>query len=272
MNGCFDDIVAVRGGGDLATGVIQKFHRAGMRVVVLEAAAPTAIRRSVALSEAVYDGICRVEDMTARRVVSARECAAVWESRELPLLVDPDAGALAALRPDGVVDAILAKRNLGTRPDMARVVIALGPGFTVPADVHAVVETMRGHDLGRVIFSGAARPNTGVPGEIGGRSAERVVRAPCAGVVRHDKKIGDPVRKGERLLTVAGAAVDAPFDGLLRGLIREGLLVGKGMKIADVDPRMDSDWNSISDKARCIGGGALEAYLYLRNRGGGSHA
>lgn len=265
--GCVDtDIVVVRGGGDLATGVIQKLHRVGLRVVVLETARPTAIRRTVALCEAVYDGVARVEDLTARRVEEIASCMAVWERGEIPLLVDPGMECLTLLRPSGIVDAVLAKRNLGLRADLAPVVVALGPGFTAPADAHAVVETMRGHDLGRVIFSGSAMPNTGIPGEIGGKSAQRVVHAPCAGVVRHYRKIGDTVREGERILSVGETSVAAPFTGLLRGLIRQGLEVPEGMKIADVDPRLDSDCNSISDKARCLGGAALEAYLHLRNR------
>ncbi len=268
MDGNADaDVVAVRGGGDLATGVVQKLHRAGFRVVILETAAPSAIRRTVALCEAVYDGAARVEDMTARLVPDAAACGEVWARGDVPLLVDPGMACLPALRPAGLVDAVLAKRNLGLRGDMAPVVIALGPGFTAPADAHAVVETMRGHDLGRVVFSGAARPNTGIPGEIGGRSGERVVRAPRAGVVRHcGKAIGDRVAEGERILSVGGAHAVAPFAGLLRGLIRGGLDVPEGMKVADIDPRADSDWRGISDKARCIGGGVLEAYLYLRNK------
>lgn len=266
------DIVIVRGGGDLATGVVQKLFRSGFRVAVLETGSPTAIRRTVALCEAVFDGTARVEDMTARRVADAAECAGVWARGEIPLLVDPGMTSLASLRPSGLVDAILAKRNIGLRADLAGVVIALGPGFTAPADAHAVVETMRGHNLGRVIFSGAALPNTGVPGEIGGKSAQRVVHAPCAERVRHSSAIGRAVREGEPILSLDGTVVVAPFAGLLRGLIREGLQVPRGMKIADIDPRLDSDWHSISDKARCIGGGVLEAYLYLRNRMRKNHA
>lgn len=260
------DIVAVRGGGDLATGVTQKLHRAGLRVAILETAAPTAIRRTVALCEAVYEGSARVEGMTARRVANVAACDAVWANGDIPLLVDPQMACLPRLRPAGLVDAILAKRNIGLRVDLAEAVIALGPGFAAPADAHAVVETMRGHQLGRIYFSGSALPNTGIPGEIGGLGAQRVVHAPRAGVVRHYKNIGDRVERGERILALDNVPVCAPFTGLLRGLIREGLTVPQGMKIADVDPRLDSDWHGISDKARCIGGGVLEAYLYLCNR------
>lgn len=259
-----EDIVAIRGGGDLATGVIQKLYRAGIRVVILETVRPTAIRRTVSLCEAAYDGEARVEGITARRIERPSDCAEVWRQEKIPLLVDPDCSCLPALHADGVIDAILAKRNLGTGIHMAKIVIALGPGFAVPRDAHAVIETMRGHSLGRVIFEGCALPNTGTPGMIAGKSTERVLRAPCAGIVRHRKRIGDFVNEGETVFTVDGREAAAPFSGLLRGLIREGLQVTDGMKTADIDPRADSDWNSISDKARCIGGGALEAYLFLR--------
>ncbi len=261
-----NDIVVVRGGGDLATGVIQKLYRAGLRVVILEDPKPTAIRRTVSLCDCVWDGTAQVEDMTAVMVQTPAECEAVWRREQIPLLVDPSAQSLKLLRPVGMVDAILAKHNLGTNSAMAPVVIAMGPGFTAPEDAHAVVETMRGHNLGRVYFEGAALPNTGIPGVIGNRSAERVLRAPCAGTIRHHKQIGDLVEKGEVIFSVEGQAVTAPFTGLLRGLLREDLEVFPDMKAADIDPRLDSDWHTISDKARCIGGGVLEAYLYLRRR------
>lgn len=260
------DLVVVRGGGDLATGVAQKLFRVGIRLLILETERPLAIRRTVSLAEAVYDGAAQVEDMTARRVRDVAHCPELWRQGEIPLLVDPDCACLSRLKPNGVVDAILAKRNLGTSPAMAEIVIALGPGFTAPRDAHAIVETQRGHNLGRVIFEGAALPNTGTPGVISGKGAERVMRAPCAGTVRHHKQIGDIVRRGEAVFSVNGTPAPAPFTGLLRGLIREGLEVEEGLKTADVDPRPDSDWNSISDKARCVGGGVLEAYLYLRNK------
>lgn len=264
------DIIVVRGGGDLATGVVQKFFRAGMRVVVLETRQPTAIRRTVSLCEAVYDQTATVEDMTARLAKGISDCPDIWRRGEIPLLVDPEGMSISALSPAGVVDAILAKENLGLSSALAPVVVALGPGFSAPKDAHAVIETMRGHDLGRVIFSGEARPNTGVPGDVGGRSAQRVLRAPREGMMLPLRSIGDLVRAGEPVFSVADAVVCAPFDGLLRGLLRKGLSVRPGMKAGDIDPRPDSDWKSISDKARCLGGGALEAYLYL-SRGGAAH-
>lgn len=266
MKSFTDDIIVVRGGGDLATGVIQKLHRAGIRVLVLETAQPLAVRRTVALAQAVWDGTMQVEDMTAVHISALNECDAVWRAGNIPVLVDPNGVCLSLLKPDGLVDAILAKRNLGTSASMAKRVIALGPGFSAPQDAHAVVETMRGHTLGKVIFEGTALPDTGTPGMIAQKGVERVLRAPCDGTVQHYCKIGDTVAEGQPIFSMNDQTVVAPFTGLLRGLLREGVFVPKGMKTADIDPRLDSDWNSISDKARCIGGGVLEAYLYLRNK------
>lgn len=264
------EIIAIRGAGDLATGVIQKFYRAGMNVIALETAHPTAVRRKVALCEAVYDGGAVVEDMRARLIERWDDCGSAWSKGEIPVLVDPKCECVPKLSPNCLIDAILAKRNLGTRPDMAPIVIALGPGFCAPQDAHAVIETMRGHELGRVLFAGLAQPNTGVPGIIGGKGAERVLRAPCDGMVSQIARIGACVKQGEDLFAVGGCIVRAPFDGLLRGLIRDGLLVPKGAKCADIDPRLDVDMDLISDKARSIGGGALEAYLCLRKKNAAS--
>ncbi|MDR2923574.1 MAG: EF2563 family selenium-dependent molybdenum hydroxylase system protein [Treponema sp.] len=254
-------IIVVRGGGDLATGAVQKFFRAGFPVVILETPAPTAIRRSVALCEAVYDGLARVEDMICRMVSDTGGLEGCWRQGTIPLLIDPAGESIGQIRPSAVVDAIMAKRNLGTHKGMAPVTIALGPGFCAGEDVDMVIETMRGHDLGRLIFEGRAMANTGIPGEIGGKSGQRVIHAPESGTVAHKKQIGDVVEAGEVLFTVGAAEVRAPFTGLLRGLVREGAAVPKGMKIADMDPRTDVDWRTISDKARCLGGAALEAYL-----------
>ena len=259
----YNQIIIIRGGGDLATGVVQKFHRAGFQVLILETAIPTAIRRSVALCEAVYDGSKQVEDIVCRRISKTGETETCWREGSVPLLVDPTGETIRAIKPAAVIDAILAKRNLGTMRNMADVTIALGPGFNAGEDVHAVIETMRGHDLGRLILQGYAKADTGIPAEIGGESTRRVLHAPTAGIVINIKQIGDVVEPGETLLTVGGTEVRAPFTGLLRGLIREGIQVHKGMKIADVDPRTEVDWRTISDKARSLGGATLEVYLYL---------
>jgi xanthine dehydrogenase accessory factor len=261
----FSQKIVVRGGGDLATGVVQKFFRAGFPVVILETQAPTAIRRSVALCEAVYDGIAHVEDISCRKVNDQGEMKSCWQSGFVPLLVDPAGESIPTISPAAVIDAILAKRNLGTNRGMADVTIALGPGFCAGDDVDIVIETMRGHDLGRLILQGKAQPNTGIPGDIGGKSVQRVLHAPTSGIVVHKKQIGDAVGQGEILFLVGETEVRSPFAGLLRGLIREGTNVPKGMKVADIDPRLDVDWRTISDKARCLGGSALEAYFLLQN-------
>jgi xanthine dehydrogenase accessory factor len=269
-------IIVIRGGGDIATGIVQKFHRSGFRLLVLEIEKPMAIRRSVSLCQAVYSGYTKVEDISCRRINSLAELDACYARSDTPILVDPEGKSIIKLKPAAVIDAILAKRNMGTQRDMAPVTIGIGPGFCAPQDVNAVIETKRGHDLGRLILNGQALPNTGIPGDVGGKSAQRVVYAPSAGKVTHICQIGDIVEAGEAICKISSIVkaheessdtiVTALFKGLLRGLISEGLEVPKGMKIADIDPRLDVDCNTISDKARCIGGAALEAYLFLSER------
>lgn len=254
-------LVVVRGAGDLATGCIVRLVRSGFRVVALETARPTAIRRAVSLSEAVYDGAAVVEGV---RAFLCERVPERWGAREVPVLVDPEAGSVALLGPLAVVDAVVAKRNLGTRIDMAPVVVGLGPGFTAGRDVHAVVETNRGHDLGRVLLEGGAEEDTQVPGIVGGEGKDRVLRAPASGAVVAFRAIGDAVRAGEPVLSVGGVEARSAFDGVLRGLVRPGLEVPAGLKVADVDPRgVRAHCFSVSDKARAVGGGALEAILAL---------
>ena len=248
----------------MATAVIHRLWRAGFRVLALEAEHPAAIRRQVAISEAVYEGRACVEGMTAVRIDSLDDVPSVLEAGHVPLLVDPAGGSIPVLKPDVVVDAIIAKRNLGTHMDMAPLTVALGPGFEAGKDVHAVIETMRGHRLGRIITQGCAAPNTGVPGMIGGYAAERVIHAPCAGILRNRHAIADFVQKGEIIAEIETdegyAEVEASITGLIRGLIRDGFPVTKGFKIADIDPRREEYANcfTISDKARCIAGSVLE--------------
>ena len=258
-----EELIVVRGGGDMATAVVHRLWRAGFRVLILERAEPSAIRRQVAVSEAVYEGEARVEDLTALRIHAVEEARAVWEKGCVPVLIDPQGACISALHPEVVVDAMIAKRNLGTHMSMAPLTIALGPGFCAGADVHAVVETMRGHNLGRIIMQGYAAPNTGIPGNIGGFAAERVIHAPCEGKLMSVRRIGDDVLAGETIAVIRGeheVSVPASISGIIRGLIRDGFAVTKGFKIADIDPRREELANcfTISDKARCIAGSVLE--------------
>ena len=257
-------LIIVRGGGDLATGTIHRLWRAGFSVLVLETERPAAIRRQVAVSEAVYQGFATVEGMTARRIDSVEEVDAVLAAGQVPLLVDPKGECIAKLKPAAVIDAILAKQNLGTTREMAPLTIALGPGFSAGADVDFVIETMRGHDLGRIIREGPARPNTGIPGNVGGYTSERVIHAEQAGILYNRCAIGDFVERGETVAVIRNESgaypVPASITGLVRGLIRDGFPVTQGFKIADIDPRKEEYQNcfTVSDKARCIAGSVLE--------------
>lgn len=260
----WDELIAVRGGGDLATGTIHRLWSAGFRVLVLETAAPAAIRRQVCVSEAVYEKMAAVEGMTAELAENPEEVEQIWNSGSVPVAIDPTGACLKEFRPAVLVDAILAKKNLGTTRDMAPLVIGLGPGFEAGKDVDLVIETLRGHNLGRVIRSGCAAANTGIPGVIGGVGADRVLRSPAAGILRTIRSIGDRVEQGEEVAFVAAEGekipVPATISGLLRGLIRDGFPVTEGFKIGDIDPRMEEYDNcfTISDKARAIGGSVLE--------------
>ncbi len=331
--------ILVRGGGDLASGVIHRLYRCGYRVLILESEAPSAIRREVSFCEAVYEGEAFVEGILCRKISSTAECEKVWQEGEIPLLADekgacikkfaPDvvidailakrnlgttkemapltialgpgfaagydvdfvvetmrghdlgkiiedgealpntgtpgliAGCIKEFAPDAVIDAILAKRNLGTTKEMAPLTIALGPGFAAGYDVDFVVETMRGHDLGKIIEDGEALPNTGTPGLIAGVGRERVIHSPAEGVILNKMKIADFVEKGQVIATVGDVPVLASLTGILRGIIRDGYKVHKGMKIADIDPRKEEKENcyTISDKARCIAGSVVEILL-----------
>ena len=256
-------LVVIRGGGDLATGVALRLYRARMRIVICEVAAPTSIRCTVCFSEAVRLGETAVEGVPARRAETA-EVPALLEDGVIPVLVDPEARCIRELKPDAVVDAILAKRNLGTTMDMAPVVVAAGPGFTAGVDCHAVVETMRGHYLGRVIYSGSALPNTNIPGLIGGYAGERVLCAPADGIFQGARQIGDQVQAGDIAGYVAGVPMVCTIAGTLRGLLADGVPVTKGMKSGDVDPRCEPDYCvCASDKALAVGGGVLEALLHF---------
>lgn len=256
-------LVVIRGGGDIATGIALRLHRAGMEVVICETACPTAIRRTVCFSEAVRLGEAVVEGVTARRA-DLEEVPDILAQGVIPVLVDPTGACIDPLVSDAVVDAILAKRNLGTRITDAPVVVGVGPGFTAGEDCHAVVETMRGHYLGRAIYQGSAQANTGVPGLIGGFAGERVLRAPADGVFHQLLDIGAQVKMGDAAAEVGGLPMTCTLDGVLRGILPEGTPVRKGMKAGDIDPRCSMEHcYCASDKALAVGGGVLEAVLRL---------
>ena len=259
-------MIIVRGGGDIATGTIYRLHQCGYAVLILETSHPTAIRRKVSFCEAVYDGTAVVEGVKCRLAESIEQCRDVWSHKEIPLMIDPRAEMIQKLHPDAVIDAILAKKNLGTNRSMSELTIALGRGFCAGYDVDYVIETMRGHQLGRMIEKGCAFPNTGVPGLIGGHGADRVIHAPASGSISVQAQIGDLVQEGQTLAVSGDVKVTASISGVLRGIIRDGFAVTEGLKIADIDPRKEQKENcdTISDKARCIAGSVLEI-LVRRN-------
>ena len=257
-------LIVIRGAGDIASGIALRLKRAHISVVMTDIPAPTAIRRTVCFSQAVVHGETKVEDVTARLAASPAEVPALLTEGVIPVLADPEGACIPALQPDAVVDAILAKKNLGTKITDAPVVIGVGPGFTAGVDCHAVVETMRGHYLGRVIRSGSAQPNTGIPGLIGGFAGERVLRAPAEGVFRQLLGIGAQVKMGDIAATVNGEPMVCTLDGVLRGILVDGTPVFKGMKAGDIDPRCKIEHcYCASDKALAVGGGVLEAVLDL---------
>ncbi len=258
--------VIIRGAGDIASGIALRLYNSGLRLVMTEIERPTTIRRTVAFSEAVMNGSQTVEGVLAKRADSFEEAVSLMDQGIIPVLVDPECLCRSQLSPDVLVDAILAKRNLGTQITDAPVVIGVGPGFTAGEDCHAVVETMRGHTLGRVYYKGSALPNTNIPGLIGGFSGERVIRAPRDGEFKSVHKIGDMVGESETVGYVDGEPVKTTISGVLRGLLADGIRVTKGMKSGDVDPRGKKEYcDFVSDKALSVAGGVLEAIYHCLN-------
>ncbi len=254
--------VLIRGGGDLASGVAWRLFQCGFRVLVVEAAQPMAVRRKVSFCEAVYDGKAEVQGVRALLVKDAADTTKVWERGEIPVIVDPLAESRHSVKPHVVVDAILAKKNLGTTLGDAPLVIALGPGFEAGKDAHFIVETNRGHNLGRLLSTGSAEPDTGVPGPVSGVTVERVLKSPADGRWEPLFEIGEFVQKGEKIGTVGGSIVRATISGVIRGLIRPGISVTKGLKIGDIDPRGQREFCfTISEKSLAIAGGVLEGIL-----------
>jgi len=253
-------LAIVRGGGDLATGIIYRLWKAGYAVLSLEIETPLVVRRTVSVASAVFDGSTVIEDMEAVRIDSLNDFS--FDRSRISVLVDPEGESISILKPDILVDAIMAKRNLGTNKAMAPLVIGIGPGFSAPGDVDAVIETKRGHWLGRVVMNGSAIPNTGVPGLIKGYTIERLLRSPDEGYVIPVKSIGDSVIPGDVVAHVDGLPVCSQIEGIVRGLIHPSVKVKKGLKIGDIDPRGEREHCfSITDKALAIAGGVLEVIM-----------
>ncbi|MBI4962240.1 MAG: EF2563 family selenium-dependent molybdenum hydroxylase system protein [Desulfomonile tiedjei] len=267
-NNLFDLKIMIRGAGEMATGTACRLHRSGFyKILMTEVAQPLAVRRLVSFCDAVYQGTTTVEGVQAVAISTPDQAVGLWNERLVPVLVDPKNNSRTAIKPDIIVDAILAKRNLGTGIGDATLVIGLGPGFCAGRDVHCVIETNRGHNLARPILDGEADPDTGIPGDIGGATTARVLRAPADGVFESDLEIGAFVKKGQTIGHVSGKRVTAGVGGVLRGLIRSSTPVNKGLKIGDVDPRENVQYcSTISEKARAIGGSVLEAILARFNQ------
>jgi len=259
--------VLIRGAGEMASGVAHCLFQAGFYVLMTEVPHPQAVRRAVSFCEAVHEGTKTVEGVTARLAEAPAGVPEILDRGEIPVLVDPQMKCLADFRPLVLVDALLAKRNTGLRRDMAPLTIGLGPGFSAPDEVHLAIETNRGHNLGRLIYQGSPEPNTGVPGDIAGQGLQRVLRAPADGLFEAACRLGDTVAKGQVVATVSGLPVTSQLAGVLRGLIRPGTLVSKGLKVGDVDPRGNVAYlDTISEKARAIGGAVLEGIMAAFNR------
>ncbi len=261
------EVIVVKSGGDIASGIIQKLHNTGFRVLVLEIEKPTSIRRAVSFSEAIYNNKVEVEGITSVYVKNVQEIYEAWSKDYIPVVVDPIGSYIKKLNPFAVVDAIIAKKNTGMNKNVAPITIAVGPGFEAGADVHIVIESNRGHNLGRLIFSGFAEENTGEPNDIDGYTVERVLYSPDEGIIKFHNKIGDVVKKGDVIGHVNNKSINAKIDGIVRGLIKDNLYVTEGQKIGDIDPRGKIDYcYTISDKARAIGGAVLEAILISINQ------
>lgn len=260
-------IIVIKGAGEMASGVAHRLYMSGFRkILMLEIPKPLSVRRMVSFCEALYEGNMIVEGVKAESIEKPEEAQSVWGRGNIAVYIDEEWKSIEVLEPHIVVDVTMAKRNIGTRINEAMLVIGVGPGFTAPDDVHIVVESNRGHDLGRVIYEGGAEPYTGIPGHMMSYTKERVLRSSLEGPVKHVLKISDSVKKGDLVLYVGDSPLYAPIEGILRGLIRE-IDVEKDEKIGDVDPRGKKEYcNTISEKARAIGGGVLEAVMHVFNR------
>lgn len=258
------DIIVIRGGGDIATGIGHRLYRAGFKIIILDVEEPLAIRRRVSFCEAIYSGEIVVEGVRAVYCKNINDSMKALEEGDLPVLVDELGQNINQIKPIAVIDSILAKRNLGTNKCMAPITIGVGPGFEAGIDVDLIIESMRGHNLGRVIYEGTAADNTGIPGSILEFTQERIIRAVEDGCIIWSCQIGDMVRQGQIIGNISGFDIKAKISGVIRGLIKDGIYVNRGLKIGDIDPRGELiNSTTISDKARAIGGGVLEAIMYL---------
>ena len=259
--------VLIRGGGEMASGIAHRLHQCQLQVLITEVAEPTAVRRKVAFAEAVYRGCHTIENVKAVRVATFSEALTEWQRNAIPLFVDPGAKIRHQAEPSVIVDATMSKQGGDTKITDAPLVIGVGPGFSAGENVHAVVESNRGNHMGRVIWRGAAQPDTGVPAPVAGHTDARVLRAPRTGCFRALRAIGDRVEAGEIVAQIDGTAVCSAIAGVIRGLLHSGIEIGAGMKVGDVDPRGETEYcDSISDKARAIGGGVVEAIFHSYQR------
>lgn len=257
-------MILIKGAGDLATGIAHRLKKCGFNIVMTEISEPTMVRRTVAFSQAVYDKEVEVEGIKAVLASKKDDISKIIKDGNIAIVVDEEAKIVDEIKPNIIIDAIIAKKNLGTHIDDAKIVIGVGPGFTAGVDCHCVVETKRGHYLGKTIYNGSAIPNTGVPGDIGGYTKERIIRATDDGKILPIVNIGDYVEKGDIVAYINETPIFAEINGIVRGMLQKDVKVFKGMKSGDIDPRCEKDHCfTISDKARSIGGGVLEAILYL---------
>lgn len=261
------NLVVIRGGGDIASGIAHRLFISGFKVLILEIDKPSCIRRTVSFGEAVYSKEVNIEDVKGILVNDKNGISLALNNKLIPVYIDRKGKIIKEIKPLVVVDSIIAKKNLGTNMNMAPITIGVGPGFEAGKDVSLVIESNRGHNLGKVIHRGRAEKDTGVAGTTLGYSNERVLRAPVSGIIKPLCYIGAEVRKGDTVALVGGENIKSEIDGLIRGMIKEGLYVKEGMKIGDIDPRKEKEnAYTISDKARAIGGGVLEGILYLYNK------
>ena len=259
--------ILIRGAGEMASGVAHRLYQCHFKIAITEVEEPTAVRRTLAFAEAVYEGNQTIEGVKAVRVENYEEAQRIWTASAIPLFVDPKAKVREILQPDVLIDGIMAKKNSDTAMTDARLVIGIGPGFTAGENVHAVIESNRGYHLGRVLWQGQAEPDTGVPSSVGGQTEARVFRAPQSGLFQAVSKIGDMVDAGQAVAEVNGIPIRAAISGQIRGLLRSGIHVSQGMKAGDIDPRGERGYcYTISDKARAIAGGVLEAILHSFQR------